>query len=267
MPDPRIAPVEDNLESFASVLNDSGRFRRSPDTDVTALYSDLPFPLFNAIVGARFASGTVEQRARDVVAPYLERGLPFLWWTTPSGHADELRPVLTELGMVEEPTPGMYVDLNPVDLRLPDGVDVVTVDSLNMPDILKVFLDGFGFPETLFDDFRVLIEAFFRLGGLHVLAFDHDRPVAGGSAWLTGPTAGLYNISTLEEARGRGLGNAVTAALMNLARDHGATQAILHSSEMGRSVYERLGFVEVCRVPQFVWVPSGDGPPAETTVV
>ena len=56
--------------------------------------------------------------------------------------------------------------------------------------------------------------------------------------------------------RGRGLGYAVTATLMNLAHERGCTHAVLHASEPGRPVYERLGFVEVCRVPQFVWAPT-----------
>ena len=43
---------------------------------------------------------------------------------------------------------------------------------------------------------------------------------------------------------------------MNLARERGCTHAVLHASEMGLPVYERLGFVEVCRVPQFVWAPT-----------
>jgi hypothetical protein len=52
---------------------------------------------------------------------------------------------------------------------------------------------------------------------------------------------------------------------MNLSGEHGCTHAVLHASEMGLPVYERLGFVEVCRVPQFVWMPTeaeGDAEPA-----
>jgi GNAT superfamily N-acetyltransferase len=99
---------------------------------------------------------------------------------------------------------------------------------------------------------------------VHVLALVDGQAVAGGSVWITGRTAGLYNISTLEAGRGRGLGHAVTAELMNLARERGCTHAVLHASEMGRPVYERLGFVEVCRVPQFVWMPTGPDPDEQT---
>ena len=42
---------------------------------------------------------------------------------------------------------------------------------------------------------------------------------------------------------------------MNLGREHGCTEAVLVASAMGRPTYERLGFVEVCRTPQYVWAP------------
>ena len=42
---------------------------------------------------------------------------------------------------------------------------------------------------------------------------------------------------------------------MDLGRERGCTHAVLHASDLGRPVYERLGFVEVCQVPQYVWLP------------
>ena len=35
----------------------------------------------------------------------------------------------------------------------------------------------------------------------------------------------------------------------------GIANAILHASEIGRPVYERLGFEEVCQTPQWIWMP------------
>jgi GNAT superfamily N-acetyltransferase len=91
---------------------------------------------------------------------------------------------------------------------------------------------------------------------INVVGSLDGRPVACGTAYLTGPTAGLYNIATLEDVRSRGVGYAVTTALMELARAAGAEHAILHATDTGRPVYERAGFVEVCQVPQYVWMPS-----------
>ena len=73
---------------------------------------------------------------------------------------------------------------------------------------------------------------------------------------MTGTTAGIYNIATTPSARRRGIGYAVTARLMNVARARGCTEAVLMASALGRPTYERLGFVEVCQTPQYVWLPA-----------
>ena len=90
---------------------------------------------------------------------------------------------------------------------------------------------------------------------MHLLAWDGDRAVGCGTVFLDAGTAGVYNIAVLESARGRGIGYAVTAALMNVGVAAGCTNAVLHASELGRPVYERLGFEEVCQTPQWIWMP------------
>jgi ribosomal protein S18 acetylase RimI-like enzyme len=89
----------------------------------------------------------------------------------------------------------------------------------------------------------------------HVLAYVDGTPAGAGSLFVTGGTAGIYNVATLAAARGRGVGHAVTAWLMNDARARGCTDAILHASDAGQRLYERLGFSRVCTVPQYVWMP------------
>ena len=94
-------------------------------------------------------------------------------------------------------------------------------------------------------------------GLVQVTAWLDGEPVAGGSAWITGESVGLYYIATVERACGRGLGYAVTAALMNAGRERGCTHAALHAGEMGYPVCTRLGFTTLCQVPQFVRMPRG----------
>jgi ribosomal protein S18 acetylase RimI-like enzyme len=83
-----------------------------------------------------------------------------------------------------------------------------------------------------------------------------DRPVAVALAFF-GPTcAGLYGMGTLPEARGRGVGGALTLAAMQAARDRGHDLMILHSTEAGFGMYRRVGFRQVCTVDRFLWLPD-----------
>lgn len=265
MTDARIAPVEDNLVSFFSTIPAAGVAETDGHDDVMSYYvPDRAFPLLQAIAGARFAPGTVEERARAVLAPYLERGLPFMWWTTPNTHADELAPVLAEAGMICQDNPGMFADLGQVpDPRTPDGVEIRSAAGDGLTDYLSVLHRGFGIPLEFEPEMRGAFEGMAAERLVNLTAYADDEPVGCGTLWIDGETGGIYNIATLESARGRGIGYAVTASLMAAARERGCTRAILHASEMGRPVYDRLGFEEVCVVPQWIWLP----PQADAEVV
>ena len=117
-------------------------------------------------------------------------------------------------------------------------------------------MGGFGMPDFLFESFREFYRGLDAEKLVNVLAYLDGEPVACGSTYLTGRTAGVYNIATLEAFRGRGIGYAVTAWLMNDAYERGCTETILHASPDGFPVYERLGYETVCTMPQMVWIPA-----------
>ena len=72
-------------------------------------------------------------------------------------------------------------------------------------------------------------------------------PVVSGLGWRSGPTIGVYSIATVQSARRRGYGAAMTARVMADGVDAGCEQAALQASDMGRPIYERLGFRTVVR--------------------
>lgn len=70
----------------------------------------------------------------------------------------------------------------------------------------------------------------------------NGRAVASCSLFLTGRVAGIYNVSTLPEARGRGIGEAITWHAVHAGAEDGALIASLQASDMGRPIYQRMGF-------------------------
>jgi GNAT superfamily N-acetyltransferase len=255
--DSRAAAVEENLIALCRLFADSGVVTRLPDADVIAYTSDVAFPLFNAIAGARFAAGTEADRTAALVDAYRARGLPFLWWATPSHLTPAMDAVIRSRGIEPEADPGMHVPLDgPVDEALVAGL---TLDESGVTaEVVETMVAGFGFPaEVVAEPLTRALASLAPDVAFHVVARVDGEPVGVGSGFLTGRTLGLYNIATLEVARRRGVGYAVTARLMNLGRERGCTEAVLIASAMGRPTYERLGFVEVCQTPQYVWVPEG----------
>jgi hypothetical protein len=68
------------------------------------------------------------------------------------------------------------------------------------------------------------------------------KPVAASQLEVFGEIAGVNFIGTLDGYRGRGFGAAVTWQVVNAGVDAGCRFSILQASDMGRPVYERMGF-------------------------
>ena len=106
------------------------------------------------------------------------------------------------------------------------------------------YLERAGVPEGLLrfvhpGDFRLLLAR--RDGELVATALGFDRD----------GDRGIVNGATLEHARRRGLGTALTALLVHEAADRGARTATLQSTEMAERVYAAVGFRDLGRFLEF----------------
>ena len=87
------------------------------------------------------------------------------------------------------------------------------------------------------------------------------QSVAAGIALDLDGDCGIYNIGTVEHARRRGMGTAVTAALLHDARDRGCETASLQSTPMAEGVYAAVGFRDLGRILEYTpadVAPGGD---------
>ena len=87
---------------------------------------------------------------------------------------------------------------------------------------------------------------------ISVVAYVDGAPAAAAQTLLSHGIAGVYWVGTVESARGRGLGEAVTRAVTNAAFDNGATANTLQASVMGEPIYRRMGYEEICRYTSMV---------------
>lgn len=135
----------------------------------------------------------------------------------------------------------------------PPELEVVEVaDDGGMRKVWAIIDEVFGrgrTPEPLWDA-RVLSEDYRVWHG----SVD-GRAVATATAWVSDGFVGVYVVATRPEARGRGFGEALTWAATLCRPDLPAT---LQASEMGKAVYERMGYRTVADFT--VWARSERAP-------
>jgi GNAT superfamily N-acetyltransferase len=87
----------------------------------------------------------------------------------------------------------------------------------------------------------------------YLAATDSEGVVrATAAAAVFGSTAGVFFVDTEHAWRGRGVGTAMTVAALRTAVEAGADNACLDASELGLSIYLRLGFTPVSATTLFV---------------
>ena len=129
----------------------------------------------------------------------------------------------------------MHVDLTGLRPagRPVDGLDIAVVKPADLDSVARVMCAGFEFSASLEEPVRELLEGFDPDQLVNVLATLDGEPVGCGSLWITGQTAGSTTSRCSTGPRERGVGYAVTSALIDEARARGCTESVLHADPPG----------------------------------
>lgn len=192
--------------------------------------------------------GELIERAQAFFAP---RGRGFAVWTRAETEQDRdlietaeragLKNIYAMPEMIRE---GRSHDEAPV----PAGVELRRVES---PDdasrYWRVAVSSYadiGFPPEIFA-FYENNEYLWEDGAAAFLASIDGRPAGISMTIVSHGVAGIYWVGCTAEARGLGLGRAMTAAALNAGLEMGAESASLQASPMGESLYGKMGFETV----------------------
>lgn len=227
-----------------------GEWRRFGDVDAFST-PHLPAAFANGVLAIEPASGAdLVAATRWAQAP----GVPFRV-RIDTALGDELLEAAASTGLEREgwTMPGMVLMPVPSAPQPPPGVSAERVVAANFADFIQATVDCGMEREVAEQAFDLSAtgqgDLDFFLGRLD------GRPAATATLVNTGDVAGIYAVTTVENARRRGLGAAVTWAAVGRAREWGARAVVLQSSPMGLHIYEAIGFRTV--VEYAVFLPPG----------
>lgn len=218
----------------------------------------------NLVVCHQLPPEGVDDLVEGTLARFRSMNIRRLAWLT---HEDvpsaEINKVLLAHGLTfrDEFATEMAVDLSLLPDGLPayPGLRIVPVDGEQaLRQWIHVASVGFRiderFEKVWFDFFT---EAIFDRRFQTYLALLDGKPVATSQLFLSEGVAGIYNVSCIPDARGQGIGSAVTLAPLLEARQMGYRTGILQASKAGYNAYRRLGFQEFGKLSVYLWENDG----------
>ena len=158
-----------------------------------------------------------------------------------------------------EKSPGMALDLNTLD-KSRVNIEGLIIKKVSNTVELRVWCDtlvkGYGLPEFVGDAFFNFNLDLWENNIYTVenyIGYFENSPVATSTVFYSDGVAGIYSVSTIESARKKGIGTAITIAPLIDAVELKYQVATLISSELGFGVYESIGFSKFSEMTQFVY--------------
>jgi ribosomal protein S18 acetylase RimI-like enzyme len=232
--------------------------------DVLQYVSGSEVAFTNGVIGARFSKDHADERIEEVVDTFARHGVPAIWWIGPASSPPDLGRRIERHGFVHaEAMPWLAADLRAALAEcppVPEGLDIRRVhDEEGESAWIRAMADGFGLAGPVREVLSILAA---RAGSdpegpwVRFVGMLQGRPIASSGLSVSGGrVAAVYNVSTVPAARRRGIGGAMSLAAMRHAATLGYGMAVLGTSTMARSLYEGLGFREVCVLHTYAWEP------------
>ena len=226
------------------------------DDEVLRVVTRIPHPFGNMGLVNQVSTPELTSAAIDGL---VDDAFPSAFMSTETVPDDSAR-ILEAAGFVlTESMPLMALDLERLQVPEPPlGCTLERADAAAHDAWVEAMSTGYELPRAIVEPMGPgVLDG--DQDGLHVefhLARHEGRPVASSMHTRREGTIGNYCIATDPEYRGRGLGGWVTAAPLHAFREAGYRTAVLQSSEMGASIYRRLGFEEYGTIPLYVRIPG-----------
>jgi GNAT superfamily N-acetyltransferase len=177
-------------------------------------------------------------------------GEPLLWIIGPSTKlSDTDKSFLEENFNLYQEWTGMGLSVNRTksknEKRL--GFDIKRVNSeTELKEWIDVYVEGYQKPiaykSALYNRYKQIMNSDQDHYHLYIGYFN-NKPAVVGSLFMNDGIAGLYCITTAHNMRRKGLATNYLKSILQIASQQGASDCILHATEAGKHIYEKVGFI------------------------
>lgn len=237
-----------NMIEMLSYLGTSPLAERHVTDEIEWVITGVEDNTFNGVVRAQLSEAHVDQVIDEVALRFRERDVFHLWFLNVDSRPANLEQLLLAHGWVcLRQGVGMAIDLSAIasPFRPPSELTierVVDEEGVRLWGSFHRYLD-----DGQRDEPRERLYISLGLDGdqplRHYIARLGEEPVGGLSLFLGQEAAGIYNVEVAPDKQRRGVGTAMTRAVLEEARKLGSRVGVVGPTPESRSMYERLGFV------------------------
>ncbi|MGE8207520.1 GNAT family N-acetyltransferase [Heyndrickxia sp. NPDC080065] len=218
--------------------------------------SGFPSDTFNVLVPLRTLPSTSEDKFKQAVSSFINKGFPLSVWIDERFLTDETVVWLYNLGLNEaERNVTMKLDdksiqsISPLSSNLLDIRQVTDVEDIRIyAEVFQSLFKGSSEYEALALFFENLAANFVPHQKVYnwFIGFYEEQAVSTGCIIESDGSYGIYDVMTKQEFRGRGFGSMMFQFLLHQIKgEQKGKPCVLQASQDGINIYKRAGFTEV----------------------
>jgi GNAT superfamily N-acetyltransferase len=237
-----------NWIEMLSYLGTSPLAERQLTDEIELVITGVEDNTFNGVARAQIPVARVDQVIDEVIARLRERNVPHQWYLNVDSRPPHLEQRLLAHGWERlRQGVGMAIDLSAIASPFPPPPEltverVVDEEGVTLWGTFHRYLEN-----DQRDEPRERLYISLGLSGdqplRHYIARLGGEPVGALSLFLGREAAGIYNVEVAPARQRRGVGTAMTRAVLEEARKLSYRVGVVGPTRESRSMYERLGFV------------------------
>lgn len=215
---------------------------------VTMINSHRQSDMFNIVCVENVID---DDEISKIIQTYNNESVPFAWWYGFEGQEDTLEKQLKAHGLHQsEEELAMVLEEN--QFQMPNPIDALDIQTVNTQEKLETFIKIIC---KLLPDEAKAIESYYHAAADYILS-EHSpmqlfiglldgQPASTCSVYPSEHVAGIYDVITLPEYRGRKIATAMTGEAARYGFSTGADYVVLTATDTAKAVYEKMGFKSV----------------------
>ncbi|HSG44718.1 MAG TPA: GNAT family N-acetyltransferase [Anaerolineales bacterium] len=252
--------IKTNWENYHYCLGCAPNVELSISRYLTWLVTNMPDHFMNLVVCTELPREGADKIIDHALNHFKSLNIKKLSWLAEEGvKASTLKKYLEARGLTfrESFAAEMAIDLTELckTSQTKEKFEIIHVDdNETLKKWVHVATTGFGmYPEVEDIWYDFFAETVFNNPFRTYLALLNGKPVGTSQLFTSGGVAGIYNVSSIPEARGQGIGTAITLAPLLEARKRGYRVGVLQASSVGYNVYRKIGFNDFGKLSVFLW--------------